>query len=380
MKPLIEEFEKIYKKNEKTLNQLNLIKTSFESLEETEGKIQNLNNKKEYLKKILSVIEKERKNYVENILTEISQSVESLYSKLHPEEGLDNIRLSLNPRFQGSLDIKSDFQNEKSIPPQAYFSDSHLDTLGICVFIAMAKHFQNNIIVLDDVVTSLDQQHLGRFIQMLNDESQNFNQIILTTHYRPWRDRYKFHRQPNSNIQFIELSPFWSIEKGIQSSQTKLSIEELEGLKKKKPFDRQIAGSKAGIFLENLLDYLILIYELSVPRKVNPVYTLGELINAFSKKFIAQMKIKKNNDNTMSLSNTINSLFQVANHVRNQVGCHFNEIGQLISDEEVMSFLNKTVDLGKALICNQCGGLPQNRHTDCWKCSCEKTSLYPIKK
>ena len=221
MKPLLKSFEQTYQKNEKILHQLNLIKTSFKSLKETERKIQNLNSKKEYLDKILKIVEKERKSYVENILMEISQGVENLYSKLHPEEGLNNICVFLKPNVQGSLEIESSFQNKENISPQAYFSDSHLDTLGICVFIAMAKYFKSNIIVLDDIVTSLDQQHLDRFIQMLNDESQNFNQIILTTHYRPWQDRYKFYRQPNSNIQFIELSPFWSIEKGIKKQSNK---------------------------------------------------------------------------------------------------------------------------------------------------------------
>ena len=378
MKPLLENFEKIYKKNEKTLNQLNLIKTSFKSLEDTERKIKNLNIKKEYLDKILKIVEKERKSYVENILKEISQGVESLYSKLHPEEGLNNICLFLKPNVQGSLEIKSNFQNKENLSPQAYFSDSHLDTLGICVFIAMAKHFKHDIIVLDDVVTSLDHQHLDLFIQMLNDESTNFNQIILTTHYRPWREKYKFYRQPNSNIQFIELSP-WSIEKGIKSNQTKLSIEELEELKKKEPFDRQATSSKASIFLENLLDHLTSIYELNVPRKTNSVYTLGELMNAFSKKFISQMKIKKDDD-IITLSNIINSLFQLAIPIRNQVGCHFNEIGQHISDEEVMFFVSKTIELGKTLICSQCGGLPQREQIDCWKCNCDKTRLYPVKK
>ncbi len=371
--------EESYEKDKKNLNQLNLIKTSFNSLQETEKYIQNLNNKKEYLDKILKIIEKERKNYVVNILTKISQDIEDLYLKLHPDEGLNNIQLLLNLKTQGSLEIKSTFQNKEGIPPQAYFSDSHLDTLGICVFIAMAKYFKNNILVLDDVVTSLDQQHLDRFIQMLEKESQNFNQIILTTHYRPWRDKYKFHRQHSSNIQFIELSTNWSIEQGIKSNQTKLLIEELEELKKKEPLDRQIVASKTSVFLENLLDHLTFIYKLKLPRRASPIYTLGELMNAFPKKFIKQIQIKKDNK-TIILSDMINNLFQITNPIRNQVGCHFNEKGSDISDKEVHSFLNKTIELGKTLICDQCKELPQRKQTNCWKCNCGKISLYPIEK
>ena len=376
---LLQEANKTCEDSQKISHQLNLIKTSYLSFKTTENKISNLDGKKEYLSKILKIIENERKTYVEGLLRQISEDIEKLYSKLHPEEGLGNIELFLNPNFQASLEITSNFQSEEAVPPQAYFSESHLDTLGICVFISTAKFFQNDIIVLDDVVTSLDQQHLDRFIQMLCDESENFSQTILTTHYRPWREKYKFHRQPNSNIQLIELSAFWSLDKGIESCQTKLSIEELEDLKNQTPFDRQAIGSKPGVFLESLLEHLTLIYALNAPRKANPVYTLGELMSCFKNKFIEKMKIKKEN-NEISLSAIMNNLFEIAEPVRNQVGAHFNASGMDISDKEVMSFADKAIDLGKALICSQCGGLPQKKRSDCWKCDCEKTSLYPLSK
>ena len=376
----LQKIKNINEADDKTLYQLNLIKVSFQSLKETKQKIQKLSNKLDYLDKILKIIENERKTYVEDLLSNISNDVEELYSKLHPNEGFDNIRLYLKPKVQGSLEIKSSFQSEKDVPPQAYFSDSHLDTLGICMVIARAKFFKADIIVLDDVVTSLDQQHLDRFIKMLSDEIQYFNQIILTTHYRPWREKYKFHREPNSNVQLIELSSFWSVNQGIKSAQTKLSITELEDIKNKNPFDRQIAGSKAGIFLESLLDRLTLLYSLKAPRKPEPIYTLGELISCFSNKFIEKMKIRKNTGDEILLSDTIEDIFRITEPIRNKVGCHWNNIGQYFSDHDIMSFLEKTIEFGKIFICSQCGGLPQKKKTDCWQCSCGKTSLYPLSK
>ena len=374
----LQKTQDIYGIDAKTLNQLNLIKTSLQSLKETEQKIQKLSNKKSFLTTVLQVVETERKSYVENILDSISNDVEVLYSKLHPEEGSNNITLFLKPRVQGSLEIKSNFQHKTNIPPQAYFSDSHLDTLGICVFMAMVKLFKNDVIALDDVLTSVDQPHMERFIQMLHDEKKHFNQIIITTHYRPWREEYKFSRKSNSDVDLIELSSFWSVEHGIRSTQTKLSITELEDIKHKNPFDRQIAGSKAGIFMESLLDHLTLLYNLYVPRKPEPIYTLGELINCFSNKFIQKMKIKKNTGNEIPLSNIMKDIFNITEPIRNKVGCHWNNIGQHFSDHQIMLFLEKTIEFGKMLICSQCGGLPNKKKVDCWKCDCEKTSLYPL--
>ena len=374
-----EKMQKTFDSDNEILNQSKIIKISLHSLEETEHKIKNLDGKGKYLSKILKIVENERKLYVEGMLKQISEDIEKLYLKLHPEEGLGKIKLFLKPRVQGSLEISGNFQNIENVPPQAYYSDSHLDTLGICVFIAMAKYFKDDIIVLDDVVTSLDQQHLDRFIKTLHDESRNFSQIILTTHYRLWREKYKFSRLPNSDIQLIELSTFWSLDQGIRSSQTKLSIEELEALKNQYPFDRQIAGSKTGVFLESLLDHLSLLYELRLPRRSDSKYTLGELMNCFSKKFIEQMKIKKESGELLLLE-IMNSLFELKEPIRSQVGCHFNTSGMGLSDKQTMSFLDRTIELGKALICPQCKGLPEKKKTDCWKCSCRQTGLYPLHK
>ncbi|MDE0119644.1 MAG: hypothetical protein OXM55_06535 [Bdellovibrionales bacterium] len=73
-------------------------------------------------------------------------------------------------------------------------------------------------------------------------------------------------------------------------------------------------------------------------------------------------------------------IFNVTAPIRNKVGCHWNDIGQHFSDHQTMSFLEKTIEFGKVLICSQCGGLPNKKKADCWKCDCEKESLYPLLK
>ena len=140
---------------------------------------------------------------------------------------------------------------------------------------------------------------------------------------------------------------------------------------------RQAVGSKAGIFLESLLDNLSLLYELYLPRRAESKYTLGELMNGFSKKFIEKMKIKKDSEEIIQFSKMMDDLFKIAEPIRNQVGSHFNISGMDISDKEVMSFLDQTIALAKTLICRQCDGLPQRKDQDSWKCDCGKTILYP---
>lgn len=177
------------KREEKEVNQLNTIKTYFRTYNEKTVQAQRLEKQFATIKKLHEIVEKERKEFVENELGSISGEVDSLYTKIHPTEGLGKVKFYLNPKFIGSLGFTGHFQGTADVQPQTYYSESHLDTLGVCVFLALAKKYSddNTIVILDDVITSVDQSHMTRFINMLHDEAGKFNQLIITTHYRPWK-------------------------------------------------------------------------------------------------------------------------------------------------------------------------------------------------
>lgn len=213
-----EELETNKKAIEKTLSQLSAIRIYVNNIKENKELCKALEKKIKKLKALEEILEKERKSFVQLILADISEKAEELYTKIHPDEGYGKIDFYLKPKTKGSLEFTGQFQNVTGIIPQAYFSESHLDTLGICVFLALAKRYldEDTIIVMDDVVTSVDQDHIERFMKMINDEVSGFNQVIITTNYRPWRDRYRHASGPSSNIQLIELLP-WSFSKGIRT-------------------------------------------------------------------------------------------------------------------------------------------------------------------
>ena len=61
-------------------------------------------------------------------------------------------------------------------------SESHLNSLGLALFLAMAETFNKQIgfLMLDDVITSLDREHRGRLAKLLVDKSQGIQFIVLT--------------------------------------------------------------------------------------------------------------------------------------------------------------------------------------------------------
>lgn len=332
------------------------------------------------LRDIHQVIEMERKSYVEGILKSISSDVESLYSFIHPDEKIGKARFYLKPNAIGSLEFDASFQGTEEIPPQAYYSESHLDTLGICVFIALSKYFktESTILLLDDVLTSVDAQHLDRFMSMLHDQSKIFNQIIITTHYRPWKDRYRHARSAVSNVDVIELGP-WSFQNGIQSNQFITAIEELKIALSKNPFDRQNVASKSGIILESMLDFITIKYRCSLPRNPRNEYTLGDLVGGIDSKLSKLLKIKKNGSEIEikpKLDEVIN-----AQWIRNCVGCHFNFKGSEVTDQEVKKFADSVIEITDLLICLEpkCRKLPtKNKSGSYWECTCGKLELYPL--
>lgn len=326
------------------------------------------------LNDILQIIEKERKDYIEGILNLISQEVSSLYSSLHPVEQLGKARFYLKPKQIGSLEFDASFQGTEEIPPQAYYSESHLDTLGICVFIALSKYYKtdNTILVLDDVLTSVDAQHMDRFMKMLHEQSKIFNQIIVTTHYRPWKDRYKHTRSSVSNIDVIELGS-WSLQSGIQISQFKDAVDELKESISAVNFDRQVAASKAGIVLESILDFITLKYSCALPRNGRNEYTLGDLVGGVDSKLSKLLKIKRD-DKEIELKPLLDAAVS-AQWIRNCVGCHFNLSGSDVTDQEVKNFAVSVTAISDIIICSKCHTLPKKNSGSFWHCSCKDNHL-----
>ena len=371
-----------YGNEQKELNQLNAIKTSYQTIVEKTKKARKLETQLKTLTEIHKLVESKRKEYVENELSSISGEVDALYSKIHPDEGLGKVKLYLKAKAIGSLEFTGKFQDASDIQPQAYYSESHLDTLGVCIFLALSKKYtdEDTVVILDDVITSTDDVHLTRFMNLLHDETLNFNQLIITTHYRPWRDRYKYGGGPTSNIQLIELL-HWSHPRGIMHTKTKLSVEELGEYLEDGKFDRQVVASKAGILLEGLTDHIALCYGCRLPRKAEPNYTLGELMDAISSKLKKVLKVEKISNGSSSLLELAPLLDEISpmTWMRNQVGCHFNISGMGVSDSDVRSFGEKTINLANSMICDTCGELPHRKKSGSyWDCKCDATKMHPL--
>ena len=369
---------------QKTVNHFNAIKGHVDTYKAKREKAKGLEVLQKRLQELYDISSSERKIYVEEILEKISDEVEKLYEQIHPAEGIGKIRFYLKPNTIGSLEFDGNFQTASEIPPQAYYSESHLDALGICVFLALAKFFKTDktMVVLDDVLTSIDSPHLDRFMRLLHKEAESFKHVIVTTHYRPWRDRYRWGKGSIANTQMIELGP-WTLKTGLNIGEFLTAVEELRKFLTTGPLDRQIIASKAGIILESLLDFLTLKFRCSVPRNPSGEHTLGELAQGIDLKLAKELRSKKPpTKGAAKVETTLKPLIDAATEqgwVRNTVGCHFNSLGSEVTDGEIKSFGNQVLGLADALICPCCHSLPTRRPSGSfWQCGCGELELAPL--
>ncbi len=369
----------------KELENLRAIKLQCGSVLKYAKEAKQLESLSKQLSALLSIVENARKDFVDNALDSIRQRVDALYSKLHPGENIGDIKLQLDPNRRGSLNVSSRFESQEDVPPQAYYSEAHLDTLGICIFIALAERDAANdtLLILDDVLTSADQDHIQRFIEMIHDEVKL--PVLITTHYRPWRERYRYAKGPAGNVQLIELLS-WTKAKGIRHTKTKLEIDELRDLLRKEPIDRQVVAAKSGVLLEAALREISILYRCKLPLDAEGKHTLGEYLNGLDAKLRKLMQSVATNpgaspgadaDCTTTIQPLLDALDSIA-WIRNMVGAHFNLDGMSLSDSEVSQFATATCAFLDALICRKCGELPRKNQGSFFTCGCKAQQLHPL--
>ncbi len=381
---------------QKRVHQHSSIKLQHDTLVTKTNESETLAEISRRTKQALTLVVESRKSYVESELASISTEVERLYRAIHPGEKLGEISLGLDPKTQGSLHLKGNFYSEKDVAPQSLFSEGHLDTLGFCVFFALAKKYRDEqtLVLLDDVVTSVDDPHLERFIQLLHDEAPSFAHIIITTHYRPWRDRYRHQRAPVNELHFVDLKP-WSLENGIRIHKERAAIAELRDALAAQDFNRRDVANQAGILIENILDYLTLLYGCKLSRKSDPKYTLGELLNGFGSELLKVAKIEigtvietveanKKKTRTFTSTGTTDlkpfvEQFRSLACVRNQVGCHYNYDGASVSDKDIEDFGKAALAFAEAMTCPDAGDLPSRKPSGSfWETRSGRIRLFPL--
>lgn len=161
---------------------------------------------------VLSAYEAAQEERLNILFHSISNRFAVFYQTMHHDDEGD-FSVSLENAKSG-INLNVDFYGLGQYPPMAYHSEGHQDSMGIALFFALMESLTSpnfEVVVLDDVVMSVDIEHRKNFCKILKDFFGS-KQFIITTHDQVWaRHLISSGIVPNSN--YIHFSS-WSVDAG----------------------------------------------------------------------------------------------------------------------------------------------------------------------
>lgn len=175
--------------------------TAWDSLTKLEERLIVLENCEHVLNKaelvfsrsteLLRIFTESRDKVLSDLYDVIKDRFEELYKDMHGEDEKD-FKATFLPQEAG-LSLEVDFYGRGMHPPHAMHSEGHQDSMGICLFLALAEHLNSEhvgLVVLDDVVMSVDSGHRRSFCAMLVKHFPTV-QFIITTHDTTWANQLR---------------------------------------------------------------------------------------------------------------------------------------------------------------------------------------------
>ena len=219
-----------------------------------------------------SVYQKE----LESLYQSVEGTFADAYRSLHPDDE-SAFNAKLTPE-EGKLDLGVDFYGRGFFPPAAYHSEGHQDSMGLCLYLSLMQHVfgdELTLVVLDDVVMSVDSGHRRALCEMLINKFPN-TQFIITTHEELW-----FYQMQSAGLickKNAKIFHSWSVDKGPVVSD---AVEAWDQIQQHLEANSVPSASLAlRRHLEQVLPQIADALAASPPFRIDGKHDLGELKSA----------------------------------------------------------------------------------------------------
>ncbi len=301
---------------------------------------------------------------LQSVLDVVSCNVGKYYGALHPDENVDRVRL----RVVGEEGVEFEyfFHGEPTYPPMKYLSESHLNSLGIALFLASVKLFnkRSNFFVLDDVITSFDIGHRRRLIRLFADEFSDW-QIILLTHESFWFDLIKRELGPRG---WLAVEVFCDADNGTQLKPSPKDLWKLIGDKRKKHLP---VANDVRTLTERVLKQLCERLEVKVAFRYNETNE-----ERMSQELLSALRSTLNKKSATLKDHPVLLRLEASVFVAN-AGSH--DRPDTIADADINVALNDLEELNKLFGCQHCSVPVSARQTvpgeNKIACRCGKTAI-----
>jgi len=190
---LVEEaFEIVVRDNPKATSQDTAVQTLIrlsENIKAVEKAIEDF-KKADLIQRRASILLEVFDNARSEILDELYNTIEARFTELYKVlHSSDEENFVAELKSDGAkLNFEVDFYGRGRFPPLALHSEGHQDTMGLCLYLALAEYLTGDIIhliILDDVVMSVDAGHRRHICTLLSTMFPD-KQFLITTHDKTW--------------------------------------------------------------------------------------------------------------------------------------------------------------------------------------------------
>ena len=305
-----------------------------------------------------------RKQVVSDVLNEVTETANAFYEHIHPGEGISTSRLEVRAATDASVNLICEFAGSEE-NPLLHFSESHLDTLGLCYFLAIRRkqadnHPEFKLVVLDDVMHSVDSDHRRRVVELLRDNFDD-HQLVITTHdkvfYQNLREIFKA-----AEVAQHRLTD-WTLERGPVLADPATDIDRITVPEIRREKSAEELAAAAGRFMESMLKKLAEGLQLSIIARFESRYTIGDIWPRLRSKLNSTASFV---DSHGDLADRVNSSVWM----RNEIGAHDNEEAAPPTDAEVHEFAAQLTDLYEATFCSDCRSYIRRQESGDWACRC----------
>lgn len=290
-----------------------------------------------------------RKNVADRILKGIASQVASFYERIHPPGAADEVTgapsIKVKRHGSGTAHVRGLFNKEEIDDPRHIYSDGHLDTVGICVFLALRKQSSAGpkLLVLDDVVLSIDLGHADRLVKLLRDEFAD-HQILILSHNELFM---RMCRGPLSGAKQLEIVR-WTLEHGPRIASRVTHADEL-AKKLEESGSAEMVASAMRPVLDDLLVGACCAFEVKLPATSDRGLTVDEYWAPLRKKLETLTKER--------LLPDLSAVFDeigAPSFFRNALGAHLNEWALEVALSQVQRVARGVLGLLHALECPSC--------------------------
>jgi recombinational DNA repair ATPase RecF len=278
-------------------------------------------------------------------LASVSERLTESFLAVSPLPFVRRVTVSYGDIGQIALRVQLELTDSRTCSPNQILSEANLDLLALLFFTAVAEESaargQAKVLVLDDVFQSVDATIRVAFLDFMLQRMADW-QLLITVHDRLWhsqaRQLFQRHGVPVLDRRIVR----WTFEGGPVIRD--LRTEPGASLRESRAAGSAVRlCSEAGLLLETIGDQLSFRLPVSVTRRRDDRYTLGDLWPGVNK------VLRKT-----TLADHADEVDRWL-HLRNLIGAHHNEWATMVSDSEAAAFAEAVLILLDHVHCTSCG-------------------------